>query len=118
MKDEISEYGQKPVAVDLQRVKAEDVPGLMELVGSAASESATVNVRFEWDEWPMEHEINYQAIEEAMVLEIASWNGSKRPSRFWDESSSTGRAARIDLAKAVLIAAGVLPKPEEPSATE
>ncbi|MGZ2449564.1 hypothetical protein ACVIRO_002318 [Rhizobium ruizarguesonis] len=47
MTDEVSEYGQKPVAVDLQRVKAEDVPGLMELVGAAASESASVRIRFE-----------------------------------------------------------------------
>jgi hypothetical protein len=47
MTDEVSEYGQKPVAVDLQRVKAEDVPGLMDLVGAAASESATVRIRFE-----------------------------------------------------------------------
>lgn len=56
MKDEISEYGQKPVAVDLQRVKAEDVTGLMELVGSAASASATVRVRIEGDGEPIEYE--------------------------------------------------------------
>jgi hypothetical protein len=49
MTDEVSEYGQKPVAVDLQRVKAEDVPGLMELVGAAASAAATVRVRIEAD---------------------------------------------------------------------
>jgi hypothetical protein len=49
MSDETSEYGQKPVTVGLQRVKAEDVPGLMEILGSAASAAATVRVRIEED---------------------------------------------------------------------
>lgn len=56
MSDEKSEYGQKPVAVDLQRVKAEDVPGLMELVRAAACASATVRVMIETDDGVVEYE--------------------------------------------------------------
>lgn len=61
MSDETSEYGQKPAAVNLQRVKAEDVPGLMEILGSAASAAATVRVRIEGAEEAMEYERNAAA---------------------------------------------------------
>lgn len=53
-------------------------------------------------------EIDYEAIDKAMLEEMASWEGSKRPARFWDETSGGGKAARRDLAKAVLRAANVI----------